>query len=156
MAVPVNQPESPVYNQTSESYVDTDDIWADSDDGNTESHVHSMQTSEIPKLRREHHNAGYLEGVTVSKDQYLQEGFDAGYPSGAVVGLQAGQILGTLQGLGLHDVEKIAKAELSPEQLFSHKYYNEADELARPKFNEEEGHPEIVRWKEQVKKLLEG
>lgn len=154
MAVPIQQPESPI------SQVTTDDIWAEDDDDYSlndtmPSSGQSHNVGDIPKLRREHHNAGYLEGISTTKEKYLQEGFDFGYPSGATIGLQVGQILGTLQGLGLHDVERVARRELGPDQLFSHKFYDEKDELAKAKFIEAEGHPEVIRWRDHVKKLLE-
>lgn len=157
----------------------TDDVWAsDSSEDHysrTPGHHHPHHNSdnpptttttststtavvgEIPKLRREHHTAGYLAGITASKDSHLQPGFDSGYPLGAEIGLQVGQILGTLQGLGLVDLERVAKGELSPELLFSNKYYREkeVDELARPKYSEADGHPEVVRWKAKVATLLE-
>lgn len=139
----------------SASDIDTDDIWADDDDDTSSAGHFHQQVGELPKLEREHHNAGYLDGITAFKESYLQEGFDSGYPLGAVVGLEVGEILGTLQGLGMPQLERVAKGELSPEQLFSDKYYDEKDALARPKFNAEEGHPEVARWKAQVNSLLE-
>lgn len=157
MPVPIKTPVSPAYHESSTAHVATDDIWGDAefDIATQSSQTHIETVSDLPKLRREHYNAGYLEGITISKEQHLQEGFDNGYSSGALVGLEVGQILGLLQGLGLHDLERVAKAELSPDQLFSYKYYHESDELARPKFDESEGHPEIIRWKNRVTVLLE-
>lgn len=140
----------------SASDIDTDDIWADDDEYTSTSGQIKHQVGELPKLEREHHNAGYLDGITASKESYLQEGFDSGYPLGAAVGLEVGEILGTLQGLGMPDLERVAKSELSPEQLFSDKYYDEKDALARPKFNAAEGHPEVARWKARVNSVLEG
>lgn len=131
--------------------LDSDDIWA-SDSGPEESRS-SAATSDIPKLRREHHTAGYREAIAISKDQYIQEGFDSGYPYGSAVGLDVGWILGILQGLGLNDLERAAKNDLSPEILFSNKYYKDSDELARPKF--ENMHPEVIRWKERVETILQ-
>lgn len=150
MAGPIDTPEptAPSPPENSQS-----DVWADSDDDTAINGGNPV--GELPKLRREHYNSGYLEGISSSKDGYLQEGFDSGYPLGATVGLEVGQILGTLQGLGLHDVERMAKNELSPEQLFSNKYYDEKDELARPKFDINLGHPEVVRWKTHVQTLLD-
>lgn len=130
------------------------DVWADSDDEQISGRP-PHAPGDIPKLRREHYNAGYLEGISSSKDGFLQQGFDSGYPSGASIGLQVGEILGILQGLGLHDVERIAKNELSPAELFCKKYYDEKDELAKPKFDVSVGHPEVVRWQEHVKTLFE-
>ena len=57
------------------------------------------EPSEIPRLRATHVTAGYREGISASKDQALQPGFDEGYPLGAIMGLRVGYILGTLEGL---------------------------------------------------------
>jgi hypothetical protein len=55
--------------------------------------------SESPALRRQHVTAGYRDGVSASKGEHVQEGFDAGYPVGAQLGMRAGTILGILEGL---------------------------------------------------------
>lgn len=129
---------------------DHSDIWASDSDITTRQQEDSV--GDIPRLRREHHTAGYREAIAIFKDQHLQEGFDFGYPFGSVVGLEVGEILGTLQGLGLHSLERVAKDELSPEVLFSNKFYDETDELARPKFVG--SHPEVERWKKKVEEVV--
>ncbi|KAI4165284.1 MAG: hypothetical protein LQ342_001152 [Letrouitia transgressa] len=55
------------------------------------------EVSEIPRLRSTHVTAGYREGISASKDQALQPGFDEAYPLGAILGLRAGYILGVLE-----------------------------------------------------------
>lgn len=59
----------------------------------------SADPSDLPALRRQHVTAGYRDGVSVSKGEHVQEGFDAGFPIGAQLGMRAGTILGILEGL---------------------------------------------------------
>ncbi|MCJ1381974.1 Essential protein Yae1, N terminal [Xylographa soralifera] len=55
--------------------------------------------SDIPRLRSQHSTAGYRDGLSASKPPALQPGFDESYPLGAVLGLQAGSLLGILDGV---------------------------------------------------------
>ncbi|KAF2503102.1 hypothetical protein BU16DRAFT_555125 [Lophium mytilinum] len=55
--------------------------------------------SDIPAIRRSHNNAGYREGISVSKEKFIQEGFDEGYALGACIGQKVGYILGVLEGI---------------------------------------------------------
>lgn len=55
--------------------------------------------SDMPRLRATHSTAGYRNGISTAKTQWLQPGFDEGYSLGAVLGLRAGYILGVLEGL---------------------------------------------------------
>ena len=57
------------------------------------------EPSDLPSLRRQHVTAGYRDGLTASKGQHVQEGFDAGFPVGAQLGMRAGTVLGILEGL---------------------------------------------------------
>ncbi|KAI9743470.1 MAG: Essential protein Yae1, N terminal [Claussenomyces sp. TS43310] len=57
------------------------------------------EPSDIPRMRSEHSTAGYRDGLTAAKGQYIQEGFDEGYSLGAVIGLRAGSIIGIFEGL---------------------------------------------------------
>ncbi|KAJ5153158.1 Protein yae1 [Penicillium canariense] len=63
------------------------------------------EPSDLPSLRRQHVTAGYRDGVSTSKGEHVQRGFDAGFPVGAQLGMRAGTILGILEGLtrGLED-----------------------------------------------------
>jgi hypothetical protein len=64
---------------------------------------HNSQTHEIlsdaPALRRLHNTSGYREGVSVSKEKFIQDGFDEGYALGACIGQKAGYTLGVLEGI---------------------------------------------------------
>lgn len=55
--------------------------------------------SDIPRLRAAHSTAGYRDGISLSKESFLQPGFDEGYSLGAVFGLRVGYVLGILDGL---------------------------------------------------------
>ena len=109
-----------------------DDVFGTHDDDNAE----ISHPSDMRRLETEHTTAGYREGIHVGKQATLQEGFDHGYPIGAAIGLQAGQILGVLEaiveGLKGREDETLAKAEslltdargdLSIERLFGNDYW---------------------------------
>lgn len=57
------------------------------------------EVSDVPRLRVTHTTAGYRAGISASKEQYIQQGFDLGYDVGGRFGLRAGVILGLLRGL---------------------------------------------------------
>ncbi|KAJ5918319.1 hypothetical protein N7454_010694 [Penicillium verhagenii] len=71
----------------------------------TSTNHHSVEPSDLPSLRRQHVTAGYRDGVSVSKGERVQDGFDGGFPIGAQLGMRAGTILGILEGIarGLED-----------------------------------------------------
>lgn len=123
------------------------DVWHDDED-NHQAHT-NQHVSDLAKLEQIHHNAGYLEGITASKEEYLQQGFDAEYPVGADIGLKVGRIIGKLQGLGLVDLEVKALKELSLEALFSAKYFDQ--ESVKPTYEAE--HPLISKWTALVDNL---
>ncbi|KAF3313081.1 Essential protein Yae1, N terminal [Orbilia oligospora] len=50
-------------------------------------------------LASKHTTEGYRDGITASKQQFIQEGFDEGYILGAALGLKVGELLGTLEGI---------------------------------------------------------
>lgn len=55
--------------------------------------------SDIPRLRSVHVTNGYREGLSASKEQYVQAGFDEGYSLGAELGMKVGWLIGVLQGV---------------------------------------------------------
>lgn len=59
----------------------------------------TVEPSELPSLRRQHVTAGYRDGISASKAEHVQNGFDAGFPVGAQLGMRAGTILGILEGI---------------------------------------------------------
>jgi hypothetical protein len=54
--------------------------------------------SDLPSRQRALDTDAYREGLSNSKGQYVQEGFDEGFSLGANLGLLVGHILGVLQG----------------------------------------------------------
>lgn len=64
------------------------------------SRLRNGDPSDIPRLRSLHVTGGYREGIAVSKEKHMQEGFDEGYTLGAELGLKAGWCLGALEGIG--------------------------------------------------------
>lgn len=115
-----------------------DDVWDDE----------GIQPTELKRVERVHGNAGYLEGITASKQLAHQPGFDEGYSEGAEIGLRAGRIIGKFQALGLTELEAAALKALAPQELFCSKYY---DAEARPLFDD--GHPLILEWEARLATL---
>ncbi|KAI4746528.1 essential protein-like protein Yae1 [Aureobasidium sp. EXF-12298] len=59
----------------------------------------NSERSDIPRLRSVHVTAGYRDGISVSKAEHVQHGFDEGFSLGAVIGVKAGFLLGVLEGV---------------------------------------------------------
>lgn len=78
-----------------------DDDDADGSSALASSTAADSHVSEIPRLRSVHVTAGYREGLTESKARHVQDGFDEGFPLGAVLGLKAGWVLGALEGVAV-------------------------------------------------------
>ena len=132
--------------------------------------------SDIPRLRSTHSTAGYRAGITTSKEQTLQSGFDEGYSLGAFFGLRVGYILGALEGLHLahpHDSEakkrlgqllKEAKGQLALEKIFEREWWGE-DGIWRYEVQEKErevtfpevvnAHPLLRKWVEKAEQEME-
>ncbi|KAK7731435.1 Essential protein Yae1, N terminal [Botryosphaeria dothidea] len=66
-----------------------------------ENTVANGDVSDIPRLRSIHVTAGYRDGIAESKAGHVQDGFDEGFPLGAVLGIKAGWVLGALEGVAL-------------------------------------------------------
>ncbi|KAM0417272.1 hypothetical protein ACHAPT_012713 [Fusarium lateritium] len=112
-----------------------DDVFGSGPSSPTAEHHHDESTShpsDIHRLQTEHTTAGYREGITVSKETSLQEGFDEGFSLGATVGLKAGQLLGILEGIAeaAHTPETTsllsqAREDLSVKGIFKADYWAE-------------------------------
>lgn len=89
----------------------------------------SQHPSDIPRLRSTHVTSGYREGVAVSKEKYVQKGFDEGYSLGAELALKAGQCLGILEGLldGLPSAAGRREGERSAEGMELSQLVDEAE-----------------------------
>ncbi|KAF3930292.1 hypothetical protein ABW20_dc0109690 [Dactylellina cionopaga] len=108
----------------------------------------------VTRLASKHTTEGYRDGITASKQQHIQEGFDEGYILGAALGLKVGEILGVLDGIvgtlnglllssekdakatkggeglkelleGQKRVRENAKEELALEKVFGREYFGE-------------------------------
>lgn len=115
---------------------------------NEESFNHDYLNTQLSTshIERKHNSEGYLSGITVSKEEYLQKGFDYGYMHGAHMGILVGKILGVMQTEFFFSNYKQTKCEyglleinhnikkfnaLTPGELFSKDYY-EKDPLKLP------------------------
>lgn len=100
--------------------------------------------SDLPSRQRALDTDAYREGLSNSKGQHVQEGFDEGYSLGANLGMLVGYALGVLQGI-TEAVEKHDKAQWAEAK----KLWDEAQaelaiqELMGKKWIDEEG---IWRW----------
>jgi hypothetical protein len=99
---------------TNNTDVSDDDIWADSPPRSSSQHTGAdadttrpdprpipaaAVLSDLPTVRRRRMADGYRDGLSHSKAQVMQRGFDDGYPIGVQVAMRAGRILGILEGL---------------------------------------------------------
>jgi hypothetical protein len=80
--------------------------------------------SDLPNVRRLHTTDGYRAGLSAGKEDPVvaQAGFDQGYPIGVLLGMRAGNILGTISELSRHglldkQVVREAEEELSVARL---------------------------------------
>ncbi|RSL66079.1 hypothetical protein CEP54_003937 [Fusarium duplospermum] len=98
----IGRPQEEVQVEPQASNDALDDVFGSGPSSPTAEHHHDESVShpsDINRLQTEHTTAGYREGITVSKEKSLQEGFDEGFSLGATVGLKAGQLLGVLEGI---------------------------------------------------------
>ncbi|CDR39960.1 CYFA0S04e00936g1_1 [Cyberlindnera fabianii] len=146
--------------------ISDDDIWA-SDGGEFHPNVDDgdfygertdrPENAEIAAVRRVHAKQGYLAGLSSAKEESLQQGFDEGYPSGAIIGLEVGKILGTLQllssfngvaGTKAKELLSTAKTELHIKKVLHRRYFDDNVQLP------EEGHTVVNKWKIEVEQLV--
>lgn len=130
-----------------------DDFWgSDSDDNST--FKANEESIEIRKLRARHSKRGYLDGLTYSKEENLQAGFNTSFPEGCDLGLKVGLILGTLQLLAAYygpKDEKLrndfstAQKELKINSILSKTNFDENFDLIGDK------HPIIDKWEKKLK-----
>lgn len=139
----------------------------------------NSERSDIPRLRSVHVTSGYRDGISVSKAEFVQQGFDEGFSLGAVIGLKAGWLLGVLEGLVRaiqsapripeaakeEVVQKFVKAreELGLRSLFGREYFGEDGIWIFEVQGEGEGevtfrdvadaHPLVKQWVDEVEVL---
>lgn len=122
--------------------------------------------SDIPRLRSTHVTNGYREGIAVSKEQFMQEGFDEGYSLGAELGLKAGWCLGALEGIahavaarsirsaeastvavttqGVRDMLQEAEAELRVQSLFGPEFFGQDGLWSYPVPHSDNGEEDVT------------
>lgn len=125
-----------------------DDVWeSDTDDGSEEI------SFDVRKLRENHNKRGYFDGITHSKETNLQQGFDEGFPTGALLGMQVGKLIGTLQALvskygdrdeQLADDFQVAQIELRISKVLTKSMFD-------PNLDVMGQHQLIAKWKAIVK-----
>ncbi|KAF2476337.1 uncharacterized protein BDR25DRAFT_349431 [Lindgomyces ingoldianus] len=143
-------------------------------DSGTGSHTYEI-LSDLPSRQRVLDTDAYREGLSNSKGQYVQEGFDEGFSLGAHLGQRVGYILGVLQGfvtaLRGHDevcwqearsVWEGAQMELAIQELLGKKWVDEEgiwkwevqgkeDEVSLREVVDQ--HPVVKRWLDKVKEI---
>jgi len=123
-----------------------------------------------------HVTSGYRDGISVSKAEHVQNGFDEGFSLGAVIGLKSGWLLGVLEGLvraiqsAAHIPEQTkeeviekfveARTELGLQSLFGKEYFGEDGIWGFEVQGEGEGevtfrdvadaHPLVKKWVDEV------
>ncbi|KAH7402751.1 hypothetical protein BKA66DRAFT_564651 [Pyrenochaeta sp. MPI-SDFR-AT-0127] len=139
------------------------------------SHVRSYEIlSDLPSRQRALDTDAYREGLSNSKGQFVQEGFDEGYSLGANLGLRVGYILGVLRGFiaaanrneepfkEVKEIDEAAQRELAIEELLGQAWVDEEGiwkwEVRGieedPTFREvAEQHPVIRKWIGTVEEL---
>ncbi|KAK5999510.1 hypothetical protein QM012_005363 [Aureobasidium pullulans] len=139
----------------------------------------NSERSDIPRLRSVHVTSGYRDGISVSKAEHVQHGFDEGFSLGAVIGMKAGFLLGMLEGV-VRAIQSsasltteikedviakfvMAREELGLQSLFGRDWFGE-DGIwtfeVRGKEEEEvtfrdvaEAHPLVEKWTLEVESL---
>lgn len=128
--------------------------------------------SDLPSRQRALDTDAYREGLSNSKGQFVQEGFDEGYSLGANLGQNVGYILGVLQGFNnalkghenTRELLATAQKELTIEQLFGQEWIDEEGIWKWEVKGEEEEvtfrevaaqHPVVKKWSETIEALAE-
>ncbi|OAL56571.1 hypothetical protein IQ07DRAFT_496992 [Pyrenochaeta sp. DS3sAY3a] len=133
--------------------------------------------SDLPSRQRALDTDAYREGLSNSKGQFVQEGFDEGYSLGANLGLRVGYILGVLQGLEaalrgydqeayteVKEKHEAAQKELAIQELLNQTWVDEKGiwkwdvkgEEEDPTFREVAAqHPVVKKWTGTVEELVE-
>ncbi|KAF2856956.1 hypothetical protein T440DRAFT_463160 [Plenodomus tracheiphilus IPT5] len=131
--------------------------------------------SDLPSRQRALDTDAYREGLSNSKGQYVQDGFDEGYSLGANLGLRVGYILGVLEGFVAawkgHDevvykvvseLHQAAQKELALQELFGKEWIDEegiwkwsvTGVEEDPTLREvAEQHPVVKKWNGTIEEL---
>lgn len=139
----------------------------------------NSERSDIPRLRSVHVTSGYRDGISVSKAEHVQQGFDEGFSLGATIGIKSGYLLGVLEGIvravqpsadfaaeAKEDVVAkfvTARQELGLESLFGREWFGE-DGIWKFEVKEDadgevtfrdvaDAHPLMAKWSAEVEGL---
>lgn len=169
---PPSTPPSPVSSVPNPNHNSLIDVFSDSPPSTP---TKATVFSDIPRLRSTHATAGYREGLSSSKLNSLQVGFDEGYSFGAVFGLKIGYILGALESLccaytmdlkareNVMSLTREAGEELVLEKIFGKNYwdpngvwtYEVKGQGGEPTIHEvADQHPLLRSWNERVSQEL--
>lgn len=131
-----------------------DDIWGSESDNEVLHNENVGYSRDLQKLREQHNKRGYLDGIVSSKETNLQDGFNAGFPTGASIGLEVGKLVGILQSLTYRygkedktlkkDYEQAIK-DLKIGNMLSKQVFDK--EFLLP---EDGKHPILVQWHNKV------
>ncbi|KAG9522199.1 essential protein-like protein Yae1, partial [Aureobasidium melanogenum] len=139
----------------------------------------NSERSDIPRLRSVHVTAGYRDGISVSKAEHVQHGFDEGFSLGAVIGIKVGFLLGVLEGVvraiqssaDINDKVKqdviakfvTARQDLGLQSLFAREWFGEdgiwkfevegGDEGEVTFRDVADAHPVIGKWTTEIDEL---
>ncbi|KAK6465952.1 hypothetical protein DFJ63DRAFT_35619 [Scheffersomyces coipomensis] len=123
---------------------DMDDIWGDEDDENYGDGL--LRVNANADIQRNHQKQGYLDGLSSAKEESLQQGFDEGFPNGALLGLTVGKLLAELKIFKDEDLFNQAKKELNIVKVLDKKYFSED-------LNVTSNHEVIQKWQNLTQAL---
>lgn len=135
------------------------DIWSSDSDHNDDVRESNNELSlDLQKLKQVHSRRGYLDGISSSKEENLQSGFNESFPYGSSLGISIGELLGKLHLLSAlygDTDEKLrqnffkAKNELCISEVLSQKYFDSVYDCL------EVEHPVFKKWKHIVDQYVE-
>lgn len=110
----------------------------------------NSERSDIPRLRSVHVTSGYRDGISVSKAEHVQHGFDEGFSLGAVIGMKAGFLLGVLEGV-VRAIQSSASIDIQIKQDVIAKFVTAREELGLQSLFDRQWFGEDGIWKFEVK-----
>lgn len=92
---------------------------------------HDEEVFETAKVERTLYTDGYREGIVRGKSDWVQQGFDASYSSGARVGARVGRLCGILQARGDDETLMLLRGELTKTNVFHNGDFVHEEVLAK-------------------------
>jgi hypothetical protein len=115
----------------------------------------NSERSDIPRLRSVHVTSGYRDGISVSKAEHVQQGFDEGFSLGATIGIKSGFLLGVLEGI-VRAVQYSADIAAEAKEEVIAKFITARQELGLQSLFGREWFGEDGIWKFEVKEDADG